>query len=137
MADTVDIHKAGGIIIRDRQLLLTRSKGKDFFVAPGGKLEGDETSKQALVRELKEEINILVNEDDLEDFGIFRAVAAGSDGRALQMDVYIVNKWEGEIAPSSEIEEICWVTSATDDIEIGSIFRVDVRPRLVEAGLID
>ncbi len=53
------------------------------------------------------------------------------------MDVFTVDRWQGEIVPSSEIEEVRWVTSSTNDIEIGSIFRVDVRPRLVEAGLID
>lgn len=137
MTDGVDIHKAGGIIIRDRQLLLTRSKGKDFFIAPGGKIESGETPKQALIRELREEIGVTISEDNLNEFGTFHAVAAGSSEMMLQMDVYIVNKWEGEIAPNSEIEEVRWVTSATNDIEIGSIFRLDVRPKLVEAGFID
>ncbi len=59
MADYATIHKAGGVIIHNRQLLLTRSAGKDFFVAPGGKLENNETSKQALVRELAEELKII------------------------------------------------------------------------------
>ncbi len=133
----VDIHKAGGVIIRDRQLLLTRTKGKDFFVAPGGKLENGETSQQALVRELSEELQISVREEDLTEFGTFHAVAAGSGSRTLQMDVFVVNEWQGNINPGSEIEEIRSVSSATNDIEIGSIFRLDVRPRLVEAGLID
>ncbi len=137
MTDKVDIHKAGGIIIRDRQLLLTRSKGKDFFVAPGGKLENGEMPLQALIRELAEELSITVNEEDLREFGEFRAVAAGSKDKTLQMDVYVVDKWRGEITPSNEIEEVRWVTSQTDDIEIGSIFRLDVRPKLVEANLID
>jgi mutator protein MutT len=137
MTHKVDIHKAGGVIVRDRKLLLTRSRGKNFFVAPGGKLENGETSEQALIRELSEELQINVREEDLTEFGTFHAVAAGSDDRVLQMDVFVVNEWQGEITPSSEIEEIRWVSSATNDIEIGSIFRLDVRPKLVEAGLID
>jgi 8-oxo-dGTP diphosphatase len=133
----VDIHKAGGIIIRDRKLLLTRSKGKDFYVAPGGKLENNETPKQALARELTEEVMITVNESDLVEFGSFRAIAAGSDDKTLIMDVYTVNKWDGMINPSSEIEEIRWVTSKTDGIQIGSIFEHEIIPRLSSAGLID
>src|SRR4051812_20782408 len=55
MTKQVDIHKAGGIIIRDKKLLVERSKGKDFFKTPGGSIELGETPKQALVRELLEE----------------------------------------------------------------------------------
>ena len=53
-----DIHKASGILLQDRKVLVTRSRGKENFVHPGGKLEQGETPKQALVRELKEELNI-------------------------------------------------------------------------------
>ena len=56
-----DIHKAAGIIIQDRKLLFARAKDMDFFIDPGGKIEPDETAKQALVRELKEELAIDVN----------------------------------------------------------------------------
>jgi 8-oxo-dGTP pyrophosphatase MutT (NUDIX family) len=62
-----DIHKASGIIIVDRKVLVERSVGKEYFVHPGGKLEPGETSKQAVVRELKEELQIGVQEDDLEE----------------------------------------------------------------------
>ena len=54
MNATVDIHKSGGVLIKDRRLLVTRSKGKDIFIAPGGKLEEGETAVQAIVREMME-----------------------------------------------------------------------------------
>jgi 8-oxo-dGTP pyrophosphatase MutT (NUDIX family) len=56
----IDVHKAGGIIIRDRKLLISRSKGKELFINPGGKVEGSETLKETLVRELMEESQITV-----------------------------------------------------------------------------
>ena len=133
----IDIHKAGGIIIQNRQLLLTRSKGKDFFIAPGGKLEKGETPKQSLIRELREELQIRVAEDDLKEFGSFSAIAAGSDGKTLQMDVYFVGKYGGEITPSSEVDEVQWVTSTVTGITIGSIFEHEVIPKLLSQGLID
>jgi len=55
MNNNYDIHKAAGIIIKGRRLLVERSKGKDVFVAPGGKLELGETAIRAVIRELKEE----------------------------------------------------------------------------------
>ncbi len=60
-----DIFKAAGIIIRDRKLLVERSEGKEMFIAPGGTVEDGETDKQTCVRELKEEFDIDVTEDDL------------------------------------------------------------------------
>lgn len=138
MTEHVDIHKAAGIIIRGRKLLVERSMGKDFFIAPGGSIERGETAKQALVRELMEEFKITVTEDDLEEFGTFYAEAAGQAGKRLRMDVFTVKKWHGEPQPDSEVEEIAWVTSANEqNLPLGSIFEHQVIPRLKAAGLIN
>lgn len=137
--DTYDIHKAAGIILKDRRLLVERSKGKDVFVAPGGKLESGETSIQAVIRELKEEFQLDITENDLKEFGTFYAEAAGSHntGKKLRMDVFIV-KNAGEIVPDSEVEEVRWISSEIPtDIEVGSIFAHEVLPRLKEQGLVD
>lgn len=86
LSEPYDIHKAAGIIIKDRRLLVERSKGNDVFVAPGDKLEPGETSRQAVI-------------GDLEEFGTFYAEAAGSHntGKKLRMEVYVI-KNPGEIA---------------------------------------
>jgi len=134
----VDIHKAGGILIKDRRLLLERSHGKELFINPGGKLEPGETVKQALVRELKEEFTIDVDESDCEEFGTFYAPAAGQEEKWLRMDMFMVKKWRGEPAPDNEVEEIRWVTSALEGgIRTGSIFEHEVIPRLKARDLID
>jgi len=139
MNDTVDIHKAAGIIIKNRKILVERSKGKDAFVAPGGKLEKDESPVDAIIRELKEEFQLIVLEKDLEEFGTFYAEAAGSHnaGKQLRMDVFMVYN-VGEIHPDNEVEEIRWIsTNMPDDIEVGSIFAHEVLPRLKELDLVD
>ncbi len=136
--DNFDIHKSGGIIIRDNKLLVERSFGKEFFIAPGGSIEEGETPKQALVRELQEEFAIDVIEDNLEEFGVFYAEAAGMDGKRVRMDVFTVKNWDGEPRPNSEVEEIRWITSEIPaDIKVGSIFEHEVLPRLKEQSLID
>lgn len=133
-----DIHKAAGIIIRDRRLLVERSKGKDIFIAPGGAIEPGESPKQALVRELMEEFSIVTVETDFEEFGSFRAEAAGQSGKLLQSDVFMVRAWKGEPTPDNEVEEIAWIESANPDgFKIGSIFEHEVIPRLVALDLID
>lgn len=138
MEKQIDIHKAGGILLKDRKLLVEKSFNKDLFLAPGGKLEKDETSEQALVRELEEEFNILVSEADLEFFGTFYAQSATNENLYLRMDIFIVMKWSGEPKASSEVEEIKWIDSKDlADIKVGSIFEHDVIPRLKAANLID
>jgi 8-oxo-dGTP pyrophosphatase MutT (NUDIX family) len=76
MREETVIHKAGGVIIRERSFLVVRARGKDIFVAPGGKLEFGETAAQALIRELMEETQIEVVEKNLEEVGVFTAKAA-------------------------------------------------------------
>jgi mutator protein MutT len=138
MERIVDIHKASGIIIRERKLLVERSFGKVFFIAPGGSIEAGETPKQALSRELTEEFKIVAEEDDFEEFGTFYAEAAGQEKKWLQSDVFIVKKWQGEPTPDNEVEEIAWITSNnTGGLIIGSIFEHQVIPKLVEQNLID
>lgn len=139
MTQPYDIHKAAGIIIKGRKLLVERSTGKDVFIAPGGKLEKGETAKQSLVRELNEEFSLTIDEDQLEEFGEFYAEAAGSHnaGKTVRMDVFIVKSF-GEIIPASEVEEIRWITSEIpDNLPVGSIFAHDVLPRLKKMGLVD
>lgn len=133
-----EIHKAAGIIIRDKKLLVERSEGKEFFISPGGSIEDGETPRQALVRELKEEFMIDVTEDALLEFGTFEAAAANDPDKVVVMNVFIVGSFTGEPTPDNEVEEIKWVTTADyGKIPIGSIFEHEVMPRLAEQGLID
>ncbi|MBX4210763.1 NUDIX domain-containing protein [Candidatus Parcubacteria bacterium] len=133
-----DIHKAGGILIKDRKILVARAEKKEVFFAPGGKIEAGETVEGALIRELKEEFLITVYKDDLEMFGTFYADAMGHNGKTIQMDVFIVKKWIGDPLPHMEIEEILWINSKVPKtVKIGSIFEHDVIPRLKKSNLID
>ncbi len=132
------IHKAAGVIIVDRKLLVSRETGKDVFVAPGGKVDGGETAEEAVLRELNEEHEITIAREDVDLLGTFYADAAGKEGVKLRMDVFMINRWAGEIAAADNIEEIEWVISSNPDrLQIGSIFEHDVIPLLVEQDLID
>jgi 8-oxo-dGTP diphosphatase len=132
-----DIRKSGAVILGGRRFLVVRARGKDVFVAPGGKLEQGETSKQALVRELREEVQLEITEDQLEELGTFQAPAAGQEERLLEMKVFLVNGKVGKPLPASEIEEIMWINSKTHGVPLGSIFEHDVLPLLKGKNLID
>lgn len=129
------IHKAAGILIKDKRILVTRSSGSDIFIAPGGKLELGERAHMALIRELHEELGITVEEKDLKHFGVFRAEAAGEKDAVVVMDVFTVTAWSGDMRPGAEIVEFAWADSTTQHA-MGSIFAHEVIPRLHAQGYI-
>jgi mutator protein MutT len=133
-----DIHKAAGIIIQDRKLLMLKSAKYDLYLSPGGKIEAGETPVQALIRELAEEISIKVEEVDLSFFAKLETVTDLDPNRKIFLDVFFVNKWQGEIVVANEIEAMCWINSGNQDhYKLGSIFAHNVIPRLKSIGLID
>jgi len=103
------IDKLGWLYIKDKKLLGTRSKKKDVYYIPGGKKEEGETDKEALIREIKEELSIELVPESLEFVNKFKAQAHGKpEGVTLQMTCYLGN-FKGEIKPNSEIEEVVWL----------------------------
>jgi 8-oxo-dGTP diphosphatase len=134
----IDIRKSAGVIISDKKLVVTRSHGKDFFMAPGGKLETNETPEQALVRELHEELGINTVKTNFELLGTYYAMAGGQNDKQLEMYVYYVHSWSGNISAQAEIAEIRWVDSVSvKNIELTTIFRDDVLPLLYSNNLIN
>ncbi|MDG1153549.1 MAG: (deoxy)nucleoside triphosphate pyrophosphohydrolase [Alphaproteobacteria bacterium] len=80
-------------------LMTTRPSGKKlsgFWEFPGGKVECGENSCQTAVRELKEEILVLVNETDLE---LFDTLKHNYDGLNFEIAVFICHNWKGDIKP--------------------------------------
>lgn len=138
MTEHVDIHKAGAVLLDGAgNFLVTRSAGKDIFIAPGGKLEAGENALQALAREMMEEVQVEVNTDTAEHLGTFTAIAAGQESKVVEMEVWLVRDSSGNPTPSSEVDEIKWINSQTQGVPLGSIFEHDVMPLLKERGLIN
>lgn len=134
----MDIHKAAGIIIRDRKLLVEKSRNKEFFISPGGSIENGETAKQALARELMEEFQITVEESNMEAFGTFSAAAAGNESKMVVMEVFMIKAFQGEPTPDNEVEKIAWINSSIPQgMKVGSIFEHHIIPLLKERDLID
>lgn len=134
----MDIHKAAGFIIRDRKLLVEKSRNKEFFISPGGSIENGETAKQALARELMEEFQITVEESNMEAFGTFSAAAAGNESKMVVMEVFMIKAFQGEPTPDNEVEKIAWINSSIPQgMKVGSIFEHHIIPPLKERDIID
>lgn len=104
-----EIDKIALIYIKDGKILSTLSKGKDTYYIPGGKREGLESDEETLIRECKEELSIDIIKDTIKYYGTFEAQAHGkAEGILVRMTCYMAS-FEGEIKPSSEIQEIRWL----------------------------
>ncbi len=91
-----------------RVLLAQRPEGKTMaglWEFPGGKVEAGERPEQTLIRELKEELGITVNEACLAPLTF--ASHAYADFHLL-MPLYVCRKWEGTIT-ATEGQRLAWV----------------------------
>jgi 8-oxo-dGTP diphosphatase len=100
---------AGALIDPDgRVLLAQRPEGKSMaglWEFPGGKIEAGERPEQSLIRELKEELGIVVKEPCLAPLTF--ASHAYPDFHLL-MALYVCRRWEG-IVTAKEGQKLKWV----------------------------
>jgi 8-oxo-dGTP diphosphatase len=103
------IDKLAYIYIKDKKVLSTLSYGKDTWYIPGGKRERGETDEQALIREVKEELNVDLNPDTVQYYGTFEAQAHGkSEGTMVRMTCYTAD-FTGQIKANAEIEKTAFL----------------------------
>lgn len=98
--------------IEDGRILCARPRGKDVFYIPGGKREGAESDLETLVREIKEELAVLIEPGTVTHVGTYEAEAPGAPpGTVVRMSCY-TGDYEGDLTASSEIEEMAWFSYA-------------------------
>ena len=96
------------IDIDGRVLLAERPEGKTMaglWEFPGGKVEPGERPEQTLIRELNEELDVVVNESCLAPLTF--ASHAYPDFHLL-MPLYVCRRWEG-IVRAREGQRLAWV----------------------------
>lgn len=97
--------------VDNRVLISERPQGKSLaglWEFPGGKLAPGETPEEALVRELKEELDIDVC---LTCLAPFTFASHSYDAFHLMMPLFLCRNWDGEIAPQ-EGQSVKWVRAS-------------------------
>jgi 8-oxo-dGTP diphosphatase len=90
-----------------RILLAQRPEGKPMaglWEFPGGKVEAGETPETTLIRELAEELGIVVKEDCLAPLTF---ASHAYENFHLLMPLYICRRWEGMVQPL-ESQKLTW-----------------------------
>jgi 8-oxo-dGTP pyrophosphatase MutT (NUDIX family) len=98
------------LIIQNRKLLLAFSNNKHCFYLPGGKIDTGESPASALCREIAEELNIHLSENELHYYTHITAPAYGEkDGIIMEQDCFFVSRPVQPVA-SAEIGELKYFT---------------------------
>jgi|SRR5687767_644320 8-oxo-dGTP diphosphatase len=91
-----------------RVLIAERPAGKPMaglWEFPGGKVDADERPEDALIRELKEELGIVVNEACLAPLTF---ASHTYEDFHLVMPLYVCRRWEGTVS-AREGQRLAWV----------------------------
>ncbi|KTT32772.1 DNA mismatch repair protein MutT [Pseudomonas oryzihabitans] len=131
---TTPLHIAAAVLLNEhQQLLLVRKRGTSAFMQPGGKIDPGEQPLDALIRELHEELGLVIDPSDATFLGNYQAPAANEPGFMVDCALYRVAMKTGEEAiPAAEIEEVVWVSAAAaGELELAPLTR-EVALRLME-----
>ncbi|MFJ4224393.1 NUDIX domain-containing protein [Microbacterium sp. NPDC089695] len=106
-----DIHVSAAVIVdADDRVLVVRKQGTTRFMQPGGKPEAGETPAQTLIRELHEELGLVLTERDLRPLGRFVSAAANEPGHRVIADAFAVTFAHAEVVVQAELAELRWIT---------------------------
>lgn len=103
---------AGLLVIDQRKLLLAFSRNKKAFYLPGGKTDEDETTLSALVREIREELDVELNPEGCTFYTHIQAPAFGeTQGIIMHQDCFL-SKLPHQPRPAAEIGELRYFSTA-------------------------
>ena len=111
------INEYGKVLINERP------KGKDYagyWEFPGGKVDEGETPEEAIIRELREEINIDVTASCLAPLSF---TEKQYDKYYVVVLLYVCRRWNGHIIPM-EGQELAWVNPK--DIDNYNLLPADI-----------
>lgn len=98
---------ARGVCVRDGKLLLCRAKGGSTTYLPGGHIEFGETGRQALVREIREELGVEARAGAFLGAVENSFIQHGKPHAEINL-VYAVELSEGELRSQEDWIEFEW-----------------------------
>lgn len=89
------------VLIKNEKILLAKRCNTKFFDGyysiPGGHIDGDESAKEAMIREMKEEIGIEITKKNLELVHTLHRRRTAFDGELEYIDLFFgIKKWKNE-----------------------------------------
>ncbi|VVB76185.1 NUDIX domain protein [uncultured archaeon] len=101
-----EIHKIAALVVENNSFLMVRKAGKDIWTGLGGKPEGNETEEEALLREIKEELDC--GAKIIRKIGDFKSKAIFDDA-IVKLSWYLVELIGNPKISDPELEEFGFI----------------------------
>ncbi len=128
MADTQLLPTAGLIVLKGNRLLLAFSNNKQAWYLPGGKLDAGETSEEALIREIKEELEIDVDLERLTPYCHISAPAYGEMPNVqMEQDCFLYDLDGDTVSANQEIGDVqyfSWEEYQQEPVQVPGVLMV-------------
>ena len=103
------IEAVSWVHLMDHRILCNRSQGKSKYYIPGGKRLPHEREPEALIREIREEMDVRLLPESIAPLGVFEAQADGQPpGVLVRLSCY-TGQFSGVPRPASEVREVVWL----------------------------
>jgi len=102
------VRAAGGLVLRDAEILLVHRPRYDDWTFPKGKAEDGETDEDCALREVLEETGLhcrLGAEAGTTEY-------VDSKGRPKRVRWWLMEPVQGDFVPNDEVDEVQWVEPA-------------------------
>ncbi|WP_448002219.1 NUDIX domain-containing protein [Agromyces bauzanensis] len=130
-----DLLVAAIALVRDRRVLMVTARDREVYYMPGGKIDAGESAAEAAAREAREEVDLDLDPDGLDElFEVVVQAHGEPDGRLVRMRVFLAQT-DAAPAASAEVGALHWVTTA--DTHRCPPAGAEVLRRLAASGVID